>query len=144
LLYLGKLAPNESAKSFSVLSQESLQKAISKFKSEFCDAPSSPLHGESIEKLIAQMDTPLLLAIKAVFGKTAVTSHFYFVKKLWQIASSLGLRNRRFLANTKLIVDSLKKLPFERQTFVESKFDQFKKKHEGLTLVNPKYVDFFH
>jgi hypothetical protein len=84
------------------------------------------------------------LAIKAVFNKTAITSHFYFVKKLWQIASSLGLRQRRFLANTKLIVDSLKKLPFERQTFVESKFDQLKKKHEGLTLVNPKYVDFFH
>ena len=79
-----------------------------------------------------------------MFNKPAVTSHFYYVRKLWQVAGSLGLRQRRFIANTKLIIDSLKKLPFERQTFAESKFEQIRKKHDGLTLVNPKYVDFFH
>ena len=141
---LGRLAPAETHKSYTTLSQETLQKAISKFKSEFCDNPCSPLFVDSIDKIIAQLDPQLLLAIKAVFNKPAVSSHFFFVRKLWQIAGQLGLRQRRFLANTKLIIDSLKKLPFERQAYVESKYEQIRKKHDGLTLVNPKYVDFFH
>jgi len=52
-MYLGRLAPNESMKTHTMLSQESLQKAIAKFKAEFCDSPGSPLHGESIDKLVA-------------------------------------------------------------------------------------------
>ena len=60
------------------------------------------------------------------------------------MASALGLRQRRFLPNSKKILDALKKLPFEKQAFLESKFEKIRRDYDGITFVNPRYIDFFN
>ena len=79
-----------------------------------------------------------------MFGVSAVTCHYLYVRRLWQIASSLGLRARRYIPNTKKIIDKLKTLPFETAKALEGKFDRIRRDCDGLTYVNPKYLDFFH
>ena len=56
----------------------------------------------------------------------------------------MGLRQRRFLPNTKKIIDGLKKLPFEKQSYLEQKFDKIRKDSDGITYVNPRYIDLFN
>lgn len=48
------------------------------------------------------------------------------------------------MPNTKKIVDALKKLPFEKQQFMEGKFERIRKEYDGLTFVNPRYIEFFN
>jgi len=93
---------------------------------------------------VSSLDTQLLLSIKNTFGKQPVSTHYFYVRKLWQLAKELGLRQRRFLQNTKQIIDSLKTMPFHRMCFLEGRFNKLRTKHDGLTFVNPRYLDFFH
>lgn len=60
------------------------------------------------------------------------------------MASTLGLRQRRFMPNTKKIIDAFKKLPFEKQNLLEAKFERIRRDHDGITFVNPRYIDFFN
>ena len=126
------------------MSTETFVKALQKFKVEFCDDETSALWKPNIDKLIAPLDSKLMIAIKQVFGKHSVTCHYLYIKRLWQMASVLGLRQRRFVPNTKKLIDALKKLPFERQQFLEGKFEKIRKDSDGITFVNPRYIEFFN
>lgn len=126
------------------ISLETYSKAIQKFKTEFCEDVKSVLSKTNIDKIIAPLDSRLLLAIKQVFGIQPVTCHYLYVKSLWQMASRLGLRQRRFMPNTKKIVDTFKKFPFDKPQHLEARFEKARRDYDGLTFVNPRYIEFFN
>ena len=35
-------------------------------------------------------------------------------------------------------------MPFFRSAYLEARFNKLRQKHDGLTFVNPRYLDFFH
>ena len=65
------------------------------------------------------------------------------MRYLWTLAKDKGLRNKRNIGNIKQIVDSLKRLPFDKQQYVQQRWDKCKEKNRGLTLTFPKCLEYF-
>ena len=48
------------------------------------------------------------------------------------------------MPNTKKLIDALKKLPFERQGYLDQKYERIRKELDSITYVNPRFIDFFN
>ena len=83
-------------------------------------------------------------AVKEVFPESSLVPWFFhFVKCLWMNAQKWGLRKKKFVAETKQLIFSLKALAFRHPTKVYSRFQKLKNEYMIRGVSFKSFLEYF-
>jgi hypothetical protein len=94
--------------------------------------------------MVCPFKTPLILSLSEVFPTLPrpTATHFHYLRALWQLAKTLGLRNKRNIENVKGLIDGLKRFPFDKPFYIQQRLDKARDKNKNLIATFPKCGEF--